>query len=63
MRSHKADENSSNGEFDDNYKSVFVSSNVKYIMLVTCIICRWEIILNFSQIMPISIKSRAIPPL
>ncbi len=63
MSANKSDEQMSNREFNDYHKTIFITTDIKNIVLITHIIRCREIQLDFSQIAPLSTSSNIIPAL
>lgn len=62
MSTYKTDENITHNEFHNYNKTVFIAAYIKYIMLVTHIIYRTEILFHLSKCVPLSIFNSMIPP-
>lgn len=62
MGSDKPHKNISHNEFYHNDKSVFISFDIKYIMLVPGIVSGRKVSFQVSQISPLCFFSKVVPP-
>ena len=61
MSPDKSYEHISHNKFDDNHKSIFITSDIEDIPLIAYIIYRREIRLHLSQIPPLGLQYYVIP--
>lgn len=61
MSANKSDEQMPDREFNDYHKTIFITTDIKNIVLITHIIRCREIQLDFSQIAPLSASSNIVP--
>ena len=61
MSTHKSDENMPDCELYDHYKSIFVASNVKDIMLIPNVVSCGEVCLNIRKVLPFCFFCDVIP--
>ena len=62
MCSHKSNEYMSYCELHNHNQTVFVASDVKDIMLIPNVVCRWEVYLYVRQVLPLCPFGDVIPP-
>ncbi len=61
MRTYKSDEDMPDCKLYYHHKSIFVTPDVKDIMLVSYVVCRGEICLYIRQVLPLCLFCDVIP--